>query len=404
MKKKIETGSQLFLISLFLIVIVAFGYKKNPLLGSLLRTMKTPTEVPAMIETFEKDFNELFFLKNEFIDLNGLFCERMGQSCVNSVYKLDNGYMTEMMGRVEDSVLEERADAMAKLGLFVRERGGDFLYVQAPYKVDKYDSHLPPGVEDYSNQNADRFLGFLRGHQVEQLDIRTELRQSGLSTYDVFFKTDHHWKPEGGFFAFQAICDYIERHYGYKIDPQVRNKENYQTDIYRNWSLGSWGKRTGKYFGGLDDISLIYPQFLTDMSFQIVDQQIEKKGSFQDVNFDYTKLFDDVNDRTKKPKDDYAMDCYYTYTGSNYGLAIHENHYAKCNKKILLIKESFALPVETFLSTAVTQIHVLDMRYYKDGTVEEYIENTSPDLVLFMLNPNSLQREVYFSYGLKNDL
>lgn len=36
------------------------------------------------------------------------------------------------------------------------------IYAVTPYTVDKYDPQLPAGVQDYGNDNLDRFAGMLR--------------------------------------------------------------------------------------------------------------------------------------------------------------------------------------------------------------------------------------------------
>ena len=50
-------------------------------------------------------------------------------------------------------------------------------------------------------------------------------------------------------------------------DEEALDIKNYEVNTYRNWFLGSIGKRVGIYYAGIDDIDLIYPKFDTLLSF-----------------------------------------------------------------------------------------------------------------------------------------
>ncbi len=74
---------------------------------------------------------------------------------------------------------------------------------------------------------------------------------------------------------------------------------------------------------------------------------------------------------------------YAAYFGADYPEVIVENHLANSNKKVLILKDSFAIPFSAFLSTMVGETRLLDTRYY-EGDVEEYIKAYQPDLVLYV--------------------
>ena len=66
---------------------------------------------------------------------------------------------------------------------------------------------------------------------------------------------------------------------------------------------------------------------------------------------------------------------------------------APSDKKILMIKDSFGLPVEDFLSTAFRRVETLDLRYLKDTTAAEVIDRFQPDMVIVMYNPFVMEGE-----------
>ncbi|HYE67370.1 MAG TPA: hypothetical protein VEA58_02090, partial [Anaerovoracaceae bacterium] len=74
---------------------------------------------------------------------------------------------------------------------------------------------------------------------------------------------------------------------------------------------------------------------------------------------------------------------YAVYHGDNAEL-VFVNHNVRSGK-ILIIKDSFGLPVYSFLSTVVHEVRALDVRLYQDS-VAEYAEKYQPDVVIVLYN------------------
>jgi len=99
------------------------------------------------------------------------------------------------------------------------------------------------------------------------------------------------------------------------------------------------------------------------------------------------------------------------YVGGIYPLVVHENRNAPLRKRVLLIGDSFARPVEAFLSVAVRRLDVVDpRRTARNFSIAEYVRQAKPDIVIQMINPSSLSvdkmqgsktgRAAMFEYGL----
>ena len=92
---------------------------------------------------------------------------------------------------------------------------------------------------------------------------------------------------------------------------------------------------------------------------------------------------------------------YDMYIGGEYALVRHRSESASSDLKLLLVKDSFAMPVEAFLSTAFKSIDVLDPRYMEDETVAGHIRDEAPDVVIVMLSQNSAWAyPEYSDYGI----
>ena len=169
--------------------------------------------------------------------------------------------------------------------------------------------------------------------------------------------------------------------------------------------LGSLGRRTGPLFAGLDDLTVLRPRFATRMSIRIPSKNIDISGTFEETNM---RRADEALTGSRS----FLTDAYSAlYVGGIYPLVIHENREAPLRKRVLLIGDSFARPVEAFLSAAVRRLDTIDpRRTAKDFSIAEYVRKTKPDIVIQMINPSSLGagkmkgpktgRAAMFEYGL----
>ena len=370
-------------------IIFFYGWQERMILKDFVDILASgdSAAIQESLSGLEKTYQENTYGKNQLVNLDGALYNIAGRTRMNDVIKLNNGHLTSV--REQSLEAPQNADTIVYTHQYLGIREIPFLFVLAPYNICALDKQLPLKVSDYTNEDADVFMNVLYENNVPVLDLRKTLHQEGLDHYDMFFKTDHHWTIEGSFWAFQKLTDYMEKNWDFPIDPVCTDPANYQTDVYKEWSLGSKGKRTGRYFTGIDDFSLIYPKFDTQMSLSIPAEGIERSGSFYDAIFAMDRI---------QQTDYFAMIPYDAYIGGIYPLVIHENPGAKTDKKILLIKDSYASPVEAFLSTCFTQVHCIDMRQY-EGKVGDYIEEFQPDGVICFYNTQMVINAEMFWFG-----
>lgn len=324
------------------------------------------------------------FLKNKasYININGLMARVMGQRYMNGVVKLDNGHLSiPVVPKRDVTIASER---ITELYLRQQEQDKHFLFIMAPYHISKFDPQLPVGIEDTANEKADELLEKLRGNGVPVVDFRDLMFEKGMDTDDVFSKTDHHWKTEGGFWAYTEIVDYfIENKWINPIDPLYTDMEQFNIDSYPDLSLGSAGKRTGIFYAGVDDFSVMYPKFETEISCVVAYESISTMGSFKKVIIDPRYL---------NQKDYFNLSTYYAYGSANYGMVRYGNGQAPVSKKILTVSDSFGNASLKYLSLCFEQFDDLDMRHFQDN-FSQYYNGYEPDIVIVMFNPDSIETE-----------
>ena len=387
-KKKIDIGKIISTCGILgLIVVAMFGYVSqdkfiNPIskdLNAIYKNKDTSInqKLKATKKTIESKTNDIF-LKNTYINVNTAVDLSLGSPVVKdasqNVAKLNNGYLSFIYANKGTST--QRAKYLIDVQESIKKTNPstDLLYIQAPFKVSKYDKQLPSYIKETSNLILDEFLQEIDG-KVNYIDIREEMHNDGLNQYDYFFKTDHHWTPEGAFYAYNKLTDYLQTNCDFKIDSTYTDINNFNVDVYKNWFLGSEGKRLGIVATGLDDISLIYPKFDTDYVFDVPAKNIHREGTY------YNSMFrlDQIEEKVLYVKNPYA-----TYIGGDYPLNTIKNNVNTNGKKILLIRDSFGRPFAPLLSLVCEELDVLDLRYYKDMSIEDYVAKTNPDVVVFM--------------------
>ena len=241
-------------------------------------------------------------------------------------------------------------------------------------------------------------LARLTAAGVETADFRQFLAQTPQQIEKYFFRTDHHWNFTGAFEAYRELTEELERRFpDCGIDPALADMANWEAHTLKNWMLGSQGKRTGLYFGGTDDITYYTPRFETEMSC-IIPEYSGGSASYEG-SFEQTVIRSEYLD--ERP-DWFTSSPYDMYIGGEYALVQHRNPDAPGDLKICIIKDSFTLPVQAFLSTQFRYIDVLDPRRMDDFTAAEYIQETEPDIVIVMLSTNTAGAyPEYSDYGVQ---
>lgn len=378
-------------ISIFLVFIAVMSVTNIPLvMDPIKRLAAKETDFTGFVSEVKENYLSDFNQKNMYVNINGLFAKMTGRKVYNEVAILENGMLINEALNERD--LSSSTEKLAEFSNYIKQTGREYLYVEAPYKMDLENTLRPIGVENHANEIANDVLEKLDKLNVDTLDLRPLVSKTPEMVEQNFYVTDHHWNVNGSFIGFteitKKICEYFPN---IEVPYYYLDKANWNSTVYEDFFLGSLGKRVGKYFAGVDDVTYLTPKFDTEISTYIVNHKTFKKGDFVDANMNL-KYFED------EPK--YFEDnTYCMYLGGDYPLVMHRNSKAPIDLKILLLKDSFSIPVQAYLSTVFSEIDVIDPRYYNTTTIAEYVEACNPNIVITMMNPSVSTSENYYSMG-----
>lgn len=334
--------------------------------------------IAGAIDSLEKTIDADTYKRENYIDFYGRIQELLGKRVIvdigyGELYKTKYGQITYAVPKQDVS---EELESIYKLQKTLDMQDIPLLYIQAPFKLPPFEQQLPDNAKDHSNENADRFLKGLDAAGIDYLDLRKNYWSKGMSQNQLFFNTDHHWTIDGAFSSYTEIVDLLNTNYNFHINEKYTDLNNFHREAFEQYYIGSMGRRVGESYGGIDDFTLVTPGFDTDYTVYERDYGGEKifEGTFEEAVLTNSYLAEGTPLETNR---------YAAYHGDNAEL-VFVNHNVR-KGKILIIKDSFGLPIYSFLSTGVHEVRALDVRLYQDS-VAEYAVKYKPDVVIILYN------------------
>lgn len=177
----------------------------------------------------------------------------------------------------------------------------------------------------------------------------------------IFYKTDHHWTSLGAFYTFSAVAGQM----GIKAD-SASFFVSYPVSATFNGMLAA---KSGCRLNVQEEIYIYVPRDTdNDVVVNYVDEQ-RKTTSL----FDSSKL---------KTRDQYAV-----FLGENTSV-VDIKTVSESQRRLLLIKDSYANSFVPFLAPYFREIVLVDPRYYS-GTIDEIMDTYRISDVLYLYSGNT---------------
>ena len=227
----------------------------------------------------EKTFKEGIWRRYDWINLSGLFSRACG---VRSLYKNDNvnvGTNGYIFGAYIKTSADYEFEQIESFKEWLDEKEIEFLYVNEPIKyLNDMETLQQFGQLSYGNDNANRLLQRLDKSGISTLDLRECILDEELSSWDLFYRTDHHWTVPAGLWASRHIVKSMGEH-GFNIDMTLYEYDKFSYEKYKNAWLGEQGRRVAASYIGFDDYTFIEPKYKTSMNLY-KENILKAKGDF----------------------------------------------------------------------------------------------------------------------------
>ena len=314
----------------------------------------------AGIESYMSD---QVFLKDNLVSLK-TDCERVVlKSYQNGVYFSDDGYYlqqyTENKLQIDKNIgyLNEWAESL--------DESVAVKFMLVPNSISVNADKLPAfSVNDDQLKSIEHIEQGL-SDRIELFNAYDSLKKASDEGKQVFYKTDHHWTDDGVKAVFEAFT-------GEKIG------EDYDGTIIRNDFYGTLYSKA--------------PSALTKAETMVLPKHSEAG---------YTVNYVKENKTTETLIDESFLDKkdkYASFMGGNFARVDITSKGSANDKKVLILKDSYANAMMPYLADYYSEIIMVDLRYYhmEAQTVAELVQSEGVDEVLMIYNMDFINTDNNF--------
>lgn len=255
-------------------------------------------------------------------------------------------------------------DNLNGLKQFVEDNGGVFYYVAVSGQL-AYDSKEYP---TYLNSRADYFKTVLRFFKDDMAKRRINLIDMGDvfdalgHPEDVYPATDHHYTFEGAMITYQTIMERINS--DNQLALPVLSLQDITVKELENPFLGS---RMRKLFNLLETNDTLKIGILN-----------------QEIPFTRTNNGNAVDSSVYKlPQNTWDTVDYTAYMSGDIGETVIDTNRPDL-PNVLVVGDSYTNAVECLLYTSFNEMHTIDLRWYKEQSLADYIKGYQPDVVILL--------------------
>lgn len=312
---------------------------------------------------FEKKFdnyaNDQFVFRDKLIKVKTSYDVARGEVESNGVYLGSDHYLFEDTVAPGKRRLEKVEDALASFGK--KNKNLKMHFLLAPTAGNILEDKLPATVQMADqNRYMDEFFASISESGYNVIDVRDHFREV-KDDVQLYYRTDHHWTSDGAYEAYKQLIPALGFDKVVKFRP-VTVKNDFKGTMYSNSGITN----------GLNDEIKVYVP-------------IKKKRFLNSVI--------DFGDDEEKTTEFYKLDnlkekdAYTVFGGSNHPVYTIKTP-VKGNRKLLIIKDSYANCMIPMLTQYYREIVVVDPRYYFES-LGDLIQVEDITDVLFLYNANT---------------
>ena len=342
----------------------------------------------ARISSVDDYIAQNVFLSEELGYANSSFQYAIGKRVVTTggqqMIRLNSGHLFDLQDYVS---MEKGVGDIVAMDEIVPD-DIPFLFVYEHPTIYSEDQ-MPAGYDvlDYSDEIAAEIVSRMAETDIPMLDSRDILTSSGVAMEDYLMYTDQHWATRASLIMARRIADEIESMTGTDISAEKLDIENFETETYEKLFLGKYGQRIGTVNIDPDDITIYWPKEETSISryTNYLGDITEIEGEFKDSVIRWDYLQPDEGET-------YNIKAYFDYgLTENYDIFRNADA-ADCT--VLLLKDSYSASIGSFLSLVCDEVYNVDLRR-SDLTLQEWIDETNPDIVICAYSMQMLRQDEY---------
>lgn len=377
MNKKTEKISQIIMVSVFLVFIIGFAVWSFLLKDRKFSEMENRNlaQFPELTwENFkdgtftdglEKYVSDQLPFKDELVTLKTDTDRLLLHDLQNGVYFGKDGYYLQDYHQNAEQ-LDKNIGCINDLAK--KLDGVDMTFMLVPNSISVMSSKLPAVNTTESQQKTIDKVQSRLDESIKFYCPMSDLKEAVERGTQVYYKTDHHWTSDGARVGFDGLMKFMGEE-ELKAEYDEKDLDDFLGTLYSKAPSAFAQKETMKLY--------------TD------------KNSSMTVNIDNGKKESDtIFDSSFEGK----KDKYSTFFGGNFATINIKSTGAQQDKKVLILKDSYANCAMPYFTSMYSDVTMIDMRYYhiQPLSVSEYIKQNNIDKVILLYNVDFINSDNNF--------
>jgi len=322
-------------------------------------------------EDFDSYASDQFAARDFFVSLKTYMEKLFLKHENNGVLFGDDDYFIETPDTTDKSIAENNIRAISDLN---KLDNFSITTCIVPTAFEIHKDKLPVFSYNQSIPELQKNIdSSFENTKVKVADV-TEVLRERKDDY-IYYRTDHHQTALGSYLVYKGLGEHLE------YEPYT--EDSFEVNVLADDFYGTtWSKTM---------LSCIEPDKI--LSYRLMNSDTSCTVEYPMGNDESLNSFYDT--QKLKTKDKYAV-----YLGGVHPLQVVHSK-AKNDRKLAIIKDSYAHSLVPFLANHFREIHLIDMRYYS-GNAVEYLnsKNISDVLILynsatFMTDPSVAKLSTY---------
>jgi len=262
----------------------------------------------------------------------------------------------------------------------------EVFFVSPPYRYFGL-WHMYPAEYQFTERKKEKdyFLSQVN-EEIKVIDLLPFYKQFSEAEMESFyFKTDHHWNMRGAFFTYQTAIEEMSKRSTQFEDEPLQEEDVNIVEVPTGFFKGSINNNF-RFVSAerlQQDQSLLY---LPTSRYRL-DQIRNSEGELiSDLSAEFGIL-----DEAEIPET-------YTY-GNLYSpekpTAYYYNELAKNDVHLLVLKDSYFMPLLPFFVQHFKEVTVIDVRYHESISMTKVIDENDFDMMMLFFHDNNLQGGSY---------
>lgn len=291
-----------------------------------------------------------------FVGVNAYWNLATGRNAAQDIYYCDEGYLINAPKQVDEKIF---TDNLTRFDQFAEKLGVPADLVMVPTTGYLMEEVLPAFHKEYQDDALYDLAGTLM-ENVRLVDVRDALKQ-GKDGGQICYRTDHHLTSYGNYLLYEA--------YQKANNATYLSRDAYEVTSYDGFYGTDWSG-SGYWLVDPDTVEVWDAGLAPTVT--LIDGGAEPK-----VSNDLFYLSHLEN-----------LDKYPIFLDGNHAMVTIHNPDAQ-GGNLLVIRDSYAHCLSTFLAADYQNIYLVDLRYYRQS-VSEFVAEHPVDRVLYLYGMDNL--------------